>query len=237
MLRPFEHTRHPKIESQLIAADEEKAALIGGGQSYATPWHWHGCLMFMLPSHGAVELTSEGQTGGTWLSQDRFAVVPADCPHATKAGVGSNRHVAFYVTSIALERLAVELGSLGDFRRRTRLPLQVRRSPALRALQDLALRKDFGRIGGAAIRRDLSSALLVQCVSDVIASGTLSNSSSGEHGMALVADVKAFLGANADREIPLDALADRFGISRRHITQLGRSPSEIRIGMARAVKN
>ena len=292
MLRPFEEIRHPKVESQLIAADEEKATLVGGGKSYATPWHWHDCLMFMLPSQGAVELTSEGQTRGTWLSQDRFAVVPAGSPHTTRAGVGSNRHVAFYVTPNALERLAGELGSLADFRRRTRLPLQVRRSPALRALQDVALRADFGRIGSAAIRRDLSSALLVQCISDVISGEALSGASSDEHGMALVADVKAFLAANVDREIQLDILADRFSISRRHITRLfregtgqsiaefqaglrleqaarllcetalpigeiafrvgfesgaalaramrrvlGRSPSEIRLGMARMVKN
>lgn len=292
MLRPFEQLRYPRIESQLISGDAEKAALVGGGHSYATPWHWHDCLMFMLPSQGTVELTNEGQSEGTWLSQDRFAVVPAGCSHATKAGLGSNRHIAFYVTPVALDRLARDLGSLADFERRTRTPLQVRRSPALRALQDLALRDDFGRVGGAAIRRDLSSALLVQCISDVVSSGALSTAAGAEHGMALVADVKAYLDANADRDIPLDALAERFGISRRHITRLfregtgqsiaefqadlrlkqaerllcetelpvgeiafrvgfesgaalaramrrvlGRSPSEIRAGMARPVKN
>src|SRR6218665_3118885 len=122
MLRSFEELRRPKNESQLIFGDEEKAAVMGGGQSYAMPWHWHDCLMFMLPSHGTVELKSDGQIEGSWLTSDRFAVIPSGCAHSTRVGSGRNNHIAFYVTLPALERLSRDLGSLRDFDRRVNAP-------------------------------------------------------------------------------------------------------------------
>lgn len=81
MLRSFEQIRHPANLDRLIAADDEFATLSGSG-AYAMPWHWHDCLMFILPSHGTVELKHEDRRDGSWLSQDRFAVVPPVDPHA-----------------------------------------------------------------------------------------------------------------------------------------------------------
>jgi AraC family transcriptional regulator len=75
MLRSFEQLCHPADSGLLIAYDEERATIAVGG-AYAMPWHWHDCFMFILPSRGAVELKHEDQRQGTWLSQDRFAIVP-----------------------------------------------------------------------------------------------------------------------------------------------------------------
>jgi AraC family transcriptional regulator len=88
MLRSFDQLCHPADKGLLVAADHGHATLTGGG-TYAMPWHWHDCLMFILPSHGAVELRHEDQRAGTWLSQDRFAVVPRDGP--IKPAQGSPR--------------------------------------------------------------------------------------------------------------------------------------------------
>ncbi|NYH20023.1 hypothetical protein [Paraburkholderia bryophila] len=80
MLRSFDQLCQPVNKDLLVAADDGHATLTGGG-TYAMPWHWHDCLMFILPSHGAVELRHEDRRAGTWLSQDRFAVVPpGPCP-------------------------------------------------------------------------------------------------------------------------------------------------------------
>ena len=229
MLRAFIEVCRPAKKELLVAAEEGHAVLTGGG-IYAMPWHWHDCLMFILPSHGAVELRHEDQRAGTWLSHDRFAVVPSGRSHQTRAGCATHTHVALYVTGEALHRLDMGVGSLSEFRRRTRKPILVRRTPAIRALQELSLPNDIGIYGGPAIRKALSSALLMQCIGEVVAGITVPGPSPREHGMALVADLEAFLANHSDQDIPLDALEERFGISRRHITRLFREGTGLSIG-------
>ncbi|MFM0644186.1 AraC family transcriptional regulator [Paraburkholderia bryophila] len=229
MLRSFDQLCQPVNKDLLVAADDGHATLTGGG-TYAMPWHWHDCLMFILPSHGAVELRHEDRRAGTWLSQDRFAVVPPGRAHQTRAGCGTHTHVAVYVTGDALHKLDVGVGSLGEFRRRTRNPILVRRTAAIRTLQELSLRNDRDAYGSAATRQALSSALLMQCIGEVIAGKTEPGTSPREHGMALVADLEAFLTRHADQDIPLDTLEERFGISRRHMTRLFRENTGRSIG-------
>ncbi|QDQ81727.1 helix-turn-helix transcriptional regulator [Paraburkholderia megapolitana] len=229
MLRSFVELRQPADRNALIAADDGHATLAGGG-NYAMPWHWHDCMMFILPSHGTVELKHEDQRKGTWLSQDRFAVVPADRAHQTQAGCGAHNHIALYVTDEALRRLDTGTGSLNEFRRRTRTTALVRRTSAIRALQELSMRSDIGAYGNSSIRHALSSALLMQCIAEVITGKTMPATSPREHGMALVTDLKAFVIRHADQNIPLDALEKRFGISRRHITRLFREDTGLSIG-------
>jgi AraC family transcriptional regulator len=221
MLRSFEQLRHTANPDLLIAADNEHATLLGGGD-YAMPWHSHDCLMFMLPSRGTMQLKHEGQRSGTWLSQDRFAVVPAEWPHETRAGIGAHSHVAIYVTGLILDRLDREVGSLSEFRRRTRTATLFRRTPKLRALQDLSTLGEDDAYGNSRIRQGLSSALLVQCIAEVIAGEALSGTSHREHGMMLIEDLKQYLIHHVDQTVPLDALEARFGVSKRHVTRLFR---------------
>lgn len=229
MLRSFQQVCRPANKDLLVAADDGYATLTGGG-SYATPWHWHDCLMFMLPTHGAVEVQHEDQRTGVWLSQERFAVIPAGRAHQTQAACAPHGHVALYVTDEALRKLDSSVGSLEEFRRRTRTPVLIHRSAAIRTLQDLSLRNEGASYGLAATRQALASALLMQCIGEVIAGQTASANSPGEHGMALAADLEAFITAHADQDIPLDALAARFRISRRHITRLFRERTGLSIG-------
>jgi AraC-like DNA-binding protein len=229
MLRSFEQIREPANPDLLIAADNEYAALLGGGD-YAMPWHSHDCLMFILPSRGAIELKHEGQRTGTWLSHDRFAVVPTDLPHETRAGIGAHSHVAIYVTGPILDRLDREVGSLSEFRRRTRTTMLFRRTPALRALHEFSIRGEGDAYGNAQIRQGLSSALLIQCIAEVIAGEAVPGTSRREHGMMLVEDVKEYLFQNVDQTVPLDVLEERFGVSRRHITRLFREFTGFSIG-------
>jgi AraC family transcriptional regulator len=229
MLRSFHQVCQPANKDQLVAADDGYATLTGSG-SYAMPWHWHDCLMFILPSHGSVEIRHEDHRAGIWLSQDRFAVVPAGRAHQTRAACAPHTHVAVYVTDDALRKLDSGVGSLEEFRRRTRSPVLVRRSAAIRTLQELSLRDEAATYGRAAARQALSSALLMECIGEVIAGNTEPATSPGEHGMALVADLEAFITAHADQDIPLDALAARFRTSRRHITRLFREGTGLSIG-------
>jgi hypothetical protein len=65
MLRSFDQLRETARPDLLIAANSEYAAVVGGGD-YAMPWHWHDCLMFILPSRGTIELRHEGLGHGQW---------------------------------------------------------------------------------------------------------------------------------------------------------------------------
>lgn len=106
----------------------------------------------------------------------------------------------------------------------------VRRSAQVRVLQSLSMQRDLGIKGNPRMGLDLSSALLVQCIAEVIAGEQMPSSSHREHGAALIADLKTFVTLHADREIPLDRLGERFGISRRHITRLFRERTGFSIG-------
>jgi AraC family transcriptional regulator len=229
MLSSFERLRHPANADLLIAADDEHAAVAGCGD-YAMPWHWHDCLMFILPSRGTIELKHEAGREGTWLSQDRFAIVPPNQAHETRAGIGAHSHVAIYATGSVLKRLERENGSLSEFRRRTSTTRLFRRSDRLRALQALLVGDGRHAYGNAHVRHGLSSALLVQCIAEALTGDAVSSASHREHGMTLVAELRDYLTLHADRDVPLDALEERFGVSRRHITRLFRVGTGASIG-------
>lgn len=229
MLSSFERLRYTANADLLIAADDGHAAVAGRGD-YAMPWHWHDCLMFILPSHGTIELKHEAGREGSWLSQDRFAVVPANQAHETRAGVGAHSHIALYATGAMLKRIEKTSGSLSEFRRRASTTRLFRRSDRLRALQGLLVGDDRHAYGNAHVRHGLSSALLIGCIAEAIAGETVSGASHREHGMMLVAELKDYLTRHADRDIPLDALEERFGVSRRHITRLFRAGTGASIG-------
>lgn len=228
MLRSFEQVRLAAAD-RLLAAEADYAAIAGSGE-YAMPWHWHDCLMFILPSQGTIELKHDGPRAGAWLSSNCFAVVPPGRPHQTQAGLGAHSHVAIYVTGPHLDRLESELGSLSEFRRRTRTPSLFRPSPALRALQRLSTQAPSDGFGRSRILSGLSTALLIQSMADVIASETVLDASRREHGRRLVEDLKEYLAAHAYRPVPLDGLEDRFGVSRRHITRLFREFTGMSVG-------
>lgn len=229
MLSSFERLRHPANADLLIAADDEHAAVAGRGD-YAMPWHWHDCLMFILPSRGTIELKHEAGREGNWLSQDRFAIVPPNQAHETRAGIGAHSHLAIYATGSVLKRLERENGSLSEFRRRTSTTRLFRRSDRLRALQALLVGDSRHAYGNAHVRHRLSSALLVQCIAEALTGDAVSSASHREHGMMLVAELRDYLTLHADRDVPLDALEERFGVSRRHITRLFRAGTGASIG-------
>jgi AraC family transcriptional regulator len=147
---------------------------------------------------------------------------PPDRAHETRAGIGVHGHVAIYVTSASLRRLHSEIGSLSEFHRRVCATALVRRTSTIRALQEVLVQRSKSAYGSLGIRHALLSALLVQCIAEVVAGELVSGVSCREHGMMLVEDLKSYLTLNADQDIPLDVLGERFGISRRHITRLFR---------------
>lgn len=97
-------------------------------------------------------------------------------------------------------------------------------------MHELSARGEGEAYGQSRIRHGLSSALLVQCIAEVMAGETVSGTSHREHGMMLIEDVKQYLIRHVDQTVPLDALEERFGVSRRHMSRLFREFTGLSIG-------
>lgn len=76
--------------------------------------------MLLMPRVGALDLRHQDRMDGAWISEDRFAVVPANHAHQTQALRDTHAHLAFYITGEALRSIEAEAGSLAQFKRRTR---------------------------------------------------------------------------------------------------------------------
>jgi AraC-like DNA-binding protein len=240
MLRPFDTLCATASADTLVSADSKQALLASPSGEYAMPWHWHDCLMLLMPRVGALDLRHQDRMDGAWISEDRFAVVPANHAHQTQALRDTHAHLAFYITDEALRSIEAEAGSLAQFKRRTGAVAMFSTTPEIKTLQNLCQRAGAGRSGGAL--RHISAALLVSCFLEIERTDPLPAATPRGHGAALVQEIQAFIADRAAQDISLDLLAERFGTSRRHLTRLfreqtGRSIAEFhqgkRIALAR----
>jgi len=67
MLRSFDLVTGEASPASIVAIDGGLAALRGGGEAYAAPWHWHDCIMLLIPSAGALDFQDEDRKGKTWI--------------------------------------------------------------------------------------------------------------------------------------------------------------------------
>ena len=240
MMRSFDTLCATASLNAVVSADSRQALLASPSGEYAMPWHWHDCMMLLMPRVGAIDLHHQDRKEGAWVSEDRFAVVPASHAHRTQALRDTHAHLAFYITDDALRWFEAEAGSLSEVRRRTCATAMFATTPEIKALQGLCQRAGSGRSGGAL--RHISAALLVSCFLEIERSAPLPAATPRGHGAALVQEIQAFIADRVAQDVTLDLLAERFGTSRRHITRLfreqtGRSIAEFhqseRIALAR----
>ncbi|MDB5653728.1 MAG: hypothetical protein JWQ94_1341 [Tardiphaga sp.] len=229
MLRSIQTLRDSSADARIIAADGDPFALVGGGDEYYMPWHWHDCLMILLPRVGAVNFRDETRTAGTWLTEDRFVVVPNTLSHQTAGRRTGHSHLAIYATDGQLAGIEARLGSLSRIRARLGAPAFFAISPEMRSL--LALCQASGRSDLATLsaRGHLVAALLINCLSRIERGEQLSASTPATHGDALVSNVKSYISNNAATDLSLDLIADVFGLSRRHVTRLFRDKTGMAI--------
>lgn len=213
----------------LLAADDDQLTVAGGGGDYFMPWHWHDCVMIFLPQRGAVEFRDESRASGAWLSEDRFVVVPKGVAHQTAAARGGHSHLAIYSADAQLERIEARLGSLSRVRARLGAPTVFAMTPEIRSLQRLCRAGDTSDELLQAARGHLAAALLMNCLSQIERGEELSTARRDGHGEVLVAEMTSFITENAGKDLPLDIIADRFGLSRRHATRLFRDNTGVTI--------
>jgi AraC family transcriptional regulator len=230
MLRSLQTLRDTSADARTVSADVNQLALVGGGDDYYMPWHWHDCLMILLPRVGAVDFRDETRTGGTWLSEDRFVVVPRALSHQTAARRPGHDHLAIYATDDQLAGIEARLGSLSRVRSRLLAPTFFAISPEMRSLLGLCQACNPTDLATQSARGHLVAALLINCLSQIERGEQLSASSPGTHGDALVSEVKSYISNNAATDLSLDLIADAFGVSRRHVTRLFRDKTGMTIG-------
>lgn len=196
----------------------------GGGPHYRTQWHWHDCAMILVPARGTIAVRDETRRSVTWLSEDRFIVIPKMQAHESQALRQSSNHVALYLTEAALAQLAPSR------------PLERRGTPSLFAATPLMrtlLRLCCGDAAEStpkAAQEHLAAALLIATMARIEQDEPLSDANSDDHGSALVAEMRAALGERLAEDMPLDSLADAFGLSRRQATRLFRQFTGMSIG-------
>ena len=230
MLRSIELLRQTATPDDLIVADDGHAMLRGGGGNYDMPWHWHDCMMLLLPSVGAMSLKDEDNRSEHWLSADRFALVPANRAHRTRAFRESHEHIALYVTCAGLDHVEKQLGSLARVRRNSTVTSLFPTTPDMRTLHALCGGARHDALGAAAARSHLGMALLIQCLAAVERGGKLPMASRHTHGLRLVSEIKAHLLTRSSRIVSLDELVTRFKVSRRHLSRLFREHTGASIG-------
>jgi AraC family transcriptional regulator len=73
MLRSIQALRQNSTDARILAADDGHLALVGGGDGYHMPWHWHDCLMILLPRVGSIDFRDETRTRNTNAVVDAVA--------------------------------------------------------------------------------------------------------------------------------------------------------------------
>ncbi|TCR63041.1 AraC family transcriptional regulator [Bosea sp. BK604] len=222
MLRSIQHLRDSSSPASRLVDNHEQLGLIGGGPDYRTPWHWHDCLMLFLPHAGAVEFRDESRKSGAWLSEDRFVVVPRGFNHQSAALRPAHRHLAIYASDRQLQTIDDRIGSLSRVRARLTRPAIFAMTADMRSLQALCQGGAAGDTMLEAARGHVAAALLINCLAQIERGEELSGARQEGHGEMLISEIKAFISQNADRALPLDLIADRFGLSRRQVTRLFR---------------
>lgn len=228
MLRPLDTLRRESTAP--VIARDERLVLFGGGRSYSTAWHWHDCVMLLMPNSGALEVVQDDGGPGIWLSEDRFAVIPAGQAHRTRSSHGAHGHLAIYATEEELRRLERETFLSGRSRRNLRTGAIFAAPPRLRSIRNLFRSDSASTAHDRAVHDLLGTALMAHCLAEIDGSAPLSTASRDGHGAALVSEIKEFLRARTPQPVAIDEIAEAFGVSRRHLTRLFRRHTGTSLG-------
>jgi AraC family transcriptional regulator len=220
MLRSFDMLRNKASAGGSLPADSKQTLVTSASGRYAMPWHWHDCMMLLMPRVGILDLHHQERMEGAWVSEDMFAVVPANHAHQTQAVRDTHAHLALYVTDEAVRQIEAEAGSLTRVKGRIHSSALFRTTSDIKALQLLCERSGADRSPGAI--HHISAALVMSCFFEIETADPLPGATPRGHGAALVHEIQGLVADMVAQEISLDLLAERFGISRRHMTRLFR---------------
>jgi AraC family transcriptional regulator len=226
VLRPFESIRQRAWALALGPSNDPQAVLVEGGGCFRAlgdgKWHWHDCMVILLPHIGAFSLKHEDLRSGAWVSQNEFMVLPRERAHESHPLRAGHSHTALYMTEDALRGVETEVGSLARLRQRTRVGAIFPMTSQIRGIHGLCREHRESGVCDALAKRHLGAALLLSCLAQVEKSDSVTVAAPGGHGAALVSEMKAFMTGRCSEPIPLDEIAHSFRVSRRHATRLFR---------------
>lgn len=190
--------------------------------AYRQPAHAHDSYMLMVPRQGLMRFTDEDADWSTTLLERQFLLVPPDRLHSTASLSTRQSHFVAYVDADYMGHALKDLSAQGDrFLRRPELGVWA----TTPALEHLLLARAHMREGGVDKGRaqrlaQIDHLLLMECAATALSGPGIRRSTHQRHGEALVRDVKAYLLARLDRPLDIDAAAQAFHVSRRHLTRL-----------------
>jgi len=228
MLRAYDQIRFDVPASRLVAAGERCLMVDGGGKRYRTPWHWHDCVMILLPTSGSVEFRDESRHAGTWLAHDRFVVEPKSQMHETEAAP-RHRHLAVYLSDSLIADAKSPLGTLARLGKLAGSALMFPITADIRALQRLCSAAGGDPLGAELSRPYLAAALLIRLLVHIERTEPLPNAGTRDYGEMLMPDVRSFIDERIAESLSLDEIAQRFGLSRRHLTRRFRQWSGVSV--------
>jgi AraC family transcriptional regulator len=226
VLRPFESIRHRSWASALGPPNDPQSVLLEGGGCYSElgegKWHWHDCMVILLPRVGSFSLNHEDLPSGEWISEDEYMVLPCECAHESRAMRTGHCHTALYITDDGQRKLETDVGSLARLRQRTRVGALFPTTSRIRAIHALCHNHCNSGACEKQVQTHLGAALLLSCLAEIEKSEPIATPTRNGHGVALVSEMKAFMIDKCSEPIPLDEIAHTFRISRRHATRLFR---------------
>lgn len=179
----------------------EWSAAWAAGPDYATDWHAHDCAMLLLPRQGLMLCALEGRRQPAPLRPGQALLVAPGLGHRTRAADAAHRHLVLYARA---PRLAGWLRGQGW-----------QLDPLPPGLLTLLAYRD--RLPDGSARARLAERLLLEEAAE-----TVPEPLPERHGAALAQAIAAHLRAGLGAPQSLDALALRFGLSRRQMTRLFR---------------
>lgn len=181
--------------------------------------------MILMPANGTIALRDEARRSPTWVGEGQFAVVPRMHAHETQAVRRVSSHLALYLTEYSLVRFA----SSSDFRRRMDRPALFATTPFMRTLLRLCCADETSGAPKESLNH-LANALLAAMLARIEKDEPLSAASGYEHGSVVIAEMCSAINSRLEEDVPLDEIADAFGLSRRHATRLFRRHTGVSIG-------
>jgi len=148
--------------------------------------------------------------------------------HETVAAT-KHRHLAVYVSDSLIAGASSSLGTLTRLSKHAGSALIFPVTADIRALQRLCSAAGGEPSGAGLSGPYLAAALLVRLLAHVERTEPLPNASTRDYGEMLMADVRCFIDERIAENLSLDAIAQRFGLSRRHLTRRFRQWSGVSI--------
>lgn len=208
-------TQRSHIKGQVVST-----VVVNANDAYETDWHEHSEFMVLVAARGGLALRTEAEHAAFRLTPRTLALVRPGTYHATTALRATQRHYAVYIDPDYVRHVLRHVGVVHappEWKRAAvwEVPSALASMLCLHDELDTACRDT-----DESLQRDAMSRLLAaECIARTLCAPTRAPSPITRDHL-LVMDIQSFIEAHLAEGPTIDELAQRFLISRRHLTRL-----------------